>query len=201
MRKALIGGAMMGAALALAGCSSAGTAGKAQGGSTSPSVSSSSTAGSGGGTGKGSQTGEKSHTSAITFSPAKFGTTLTGTDRGLIFRIRLTKLLDPARPVGSRRAVPKGERLVGAKFVISEVKGLLYDDVEKDTLLIGGDNRTYEPSLSPVSGCRELSSIVLKKRASITGCVGFLLPKGVRVRVVEFQANAGSATNIEAWKV
>lgn len=196
MTRSLICAGLLAVGLGLAGCSS--SAGSASG--THPAHTSSHPAS----PGKSRTTKDdaaKTKTAAITLSPARFGATLTGTDRGLVFRIRLSKVLDPAHPEAAARPIPKGERLVGAKFVITETKGLLYDDIENDTLMLGSDNRTYEPTLLAASGCRELSTLVLKARASAVGCVNFLLPKGVKVRIVEFQANAGTANNIEAWKV
>ena len=135
--------------------------------------------------------------------PATVGSTLTGSEPGVTFKVKLMKVEDPAPPQNSTEAAPSGQRLIGVEFAITGVKGTYSDDANGAAVVIGTNSQTYQFSFSTIAACTNFNAgdFTVTRGQTAIGCVVFQLPDSVKVRQVQYQAGDGLGNSVLQWSV
>ena len=114
---------------------------------------------------------------------------------GVLYRVRLDLILDPAQPAGRPAAGQHGVRLIGVFFTVRAARGALRGvNVHREVAVMGSNGRTYTPVASPIAGYAGFrhGRVSVARGGSATGAVTFRLPAGVSVSTVTWAAGAGS---------
>jgi hypothetical protein len=119
--------------------------------------------------------------------------------------VTLLKVVDPARATGQFITQPSGSRFVGPEFrLISQGSGLFPGaDSVLDVTVKGSNSASYKSEtsvayLSNIVGCKNLGNqkAALARGQTLTGCVVFTIPDGVKVSLamVALAFSAASVT-------
>jgi hypothetical protein len=115
--------------------------------------------------------------------------------------VTLLKVVDPARATGQFITQPSGSRFVGLEFrLVSQGSGLFPGaDSVLDVTVKGSNSVSYksEPSvayLSNIVGCKNIGNekAALARGQTVTGCVVFTIPNGVKVAKVTYSEPGGT---------
>lgn len=117
------------------------------------------------------------------------GTPYTATDMdNNKMAVKLTKVMDPAKPADSYLGPDNGKRFVGAKFEIKGVSGTFDDDANSDAVAVGADGQTYQADFDDIAGCTNFNSgeFNVSPGQSSVGCVVFQVPNHVKVKSIQW---------------
>jgi hypothetical protein len=131
------------------------------------------------------------------------GSTIKLTDnKGVVYKVTLLKITDPAQPVNPFDAAPSGQVIAGVEFRITGVSGTANDSVDNDASVIGSNAQTYQSNDSGIYGCANFNdgSFVVAPGQSLIGCEAFVLPASVTVATIKWITDSGMG-NVGEWKI
>jgi hypothetical protein len=116
-------------------------------------------------------------------------------------KVKLVSVQDNASPLSPQESAPGGETLDTVTHRVTNLGPQPFQaNANGATATVGSDGRTYSPDIGyAAAGCTGFGSgatawsIDLPPGASETGCVSFVVPDGVAIKLVEFSPGANWA--------
>jgi hypothetical protein len=124
------------------------------------------------------------------------------TQKGNLFSVTLTKIVDPAQYTGTAATVA-AERFVGLSFTIDNTSGsAITPDAVKDAVVVVEGGQIYSDVNFTLSDCPALprGHLNIAPGSSSTGCVAFEIPMTASITEVQFEPAAGGAGNYGEWQ-
>jgi hypothetical protein len=122
---------------------------------------------------------------------------------GNLYRVTLTKVIDPAKG-GNQFTVPDaGKRFVGLVFRVKALTGSPKDeDANNDAVVVGSNGQSYSADFDGIAGYTSFDHGVIhvSQGETVTGAVTFQVPNGVTVSKVQWTALSGFGSEVE-WIV
>ena len=119
---------------------------------------------------------------------------------GNLYRVTLTKVIDPAQGENQFTVPDAGKRFVGLVFRVMAVTGSPRDeDANNDAVVIGSNGQTYSADFDGIAGYTNFDhgAIRVSTGETVTGSVTFQLPKDVKVSTVQWTALSGFGSTVE----
>ena len=119
---------------------------------------------------------------------------------GNLYRVTLTKVIDPAKGENQFTVPDAGKRLVGLVFRVKALTGSPKDeDANNDAVVIGSNGQNYSADFDGIAGYTNFDhgAIHVSKGETVTGSVTFQLPKDVTVSTVQWTALSGFGSTVE----
>jgi hypothetical protein len=125
-------------------------------------------------------------------------------DKGDAYSVALVRVIDPAKGADQYTTANPGERFVAAVFTIANAgSASTTDDANTNATVLGSNAVSYSADFDPVAECTNFNggTYQLGRGQSLTGCVVFQLPAGVKVARVQWSPNGGVGNaSPGAWK-
>jgi hypothetical protein len=119
---------------------------------------------------------------------------------GNLYRVTLTKVVDPAKGENQFTVADAGKRFVGLVFRVKALTGSPQDeDANNDAVIIGSNGQSYSADFDGIAGYTNFDhgAIHVSKGETVTGSVTFQLPKDVKVSTVQWTALSGFGSSVE----
>jgi hypothetical protein len=119
---------------------------------------------------------------------------------GNLYRVTLTKVIDPAKGENQFTVPDAGKRFVGLVFRVMAVTGSLRDeDANNNAVVIGSNGQTYSADFDGIAGNTNFhhGAIQVSTGETVTGSVTFQLPKDVKISTVQWTALSGFGATVE----
>lgn len=119
---------------------------------------------------------------------------------GNLYRVTLTKVIDPAQGESQLTVPDAGKRFVGLVFQVKALTGSPQDeDADNDAVIIGSNGQNYSADFESIAGYTNFDhgAIHVSKGETVTGSVTFQLPKNVKVSTVQWTALSGFGSRVE----
>jgi hypothetical protein len=119
---------------------------------------------------------------------------------GNLYRVTLTRVIDPATGENQFTVPDAGKRFVGLVFRIKAVTGSPRDeDANNDAVVIGSNGQNYSADFDGIAGHANFDhgAIQVSPGETVTGSVTFQLPKDVKVSTVQWTALSGFGSTVE----
>ena len=122
-------------------------------------------------------------------------------ENGNPYTVAQTTYWDPAQPVQYEGPDP-GTRLIAVEFRITDTGShQISDDANNNATVIGSNDQTYTSAVNSVTECTNFNDgeYQLNPGQSVTGCVVFELPDGVKLSKIEWSPNGGFGGGFGTW--
>jgi len=133
--------------------------------------------------------------------PGRIGSSFELKDgNGNLYRVTLTKVIDPANGENQFTVPDAGQRFVGLVFRVKALTGSPQDeDANNDAVIIGGNGQNYAADFEGIAGYTNFDhgAIHVSTGETVTGSVTFQLPKNVTVSTVQWTALSGFGSTVE----
>ena len=133
--------------------------------------------------------------------PGRIGSSFELKDgNGNLYRVTLTKVIDPARGENQFTVPDAGKRFVGLVFRVKALTGSPRDeDANNDAVVIGSNGKDYSADFDGIPGYANFDhgAIQVSTGETVTGSVTFQLPKDVKVSTVQWTALSGFGSTVE----
>jgi hypothetical protein len=119
---------------------------------------------------------------------------------GNLYRVTLTKVIDPATGENQFTVPDAGKRFVGLVFRVRAVTGSPRDeDANNDAVIIGSNGQTYSADFAGIAGNTNFhhGAIQVPTGETVAGSVTFQLPNDVKVSTVQWTALSGFGVAVE----
>jgi hypothetical protein len=119
---------------------------------------------------------------------------------GNLYRVTLTKVIDPAEGENQFTVPDAGKRFVGLVFRVKALTGSPQDeDANNNAVIIGSDGQNYSADFEGIAGNTNFDhgAIHVSKGETVTGSVTFQLPENVKVSTVQWAALSGFGSTVE----
>jgi hypothetical protein len=119
---------------------------------------------------------------------------------GNLYRVTLTKVIDPAEGENQFTVPDAGKRFVGLVFRVKALTGSPQDeDANNNAVIIGSNGQNYAADFDGIAGYTNFDhgAIHVSKGETVTGSVTFQLPKDVKVSTVQWTALSGFGSTVE----
>ena len=119
---------------------------------------------------------------------------------GNLYRVTLTKVIDPAQGENQFTVPDAGKRFVGLVFRVMAVTGSPRDeDANNDAVVIGSNGQDYSADFDGIAGNTNFDhgAIQVSTGETVTGSVTFQLPKDVKISTVQWTALSGFGATVE----
>lgn len=136
---------------------------------------------------------------------AKVGDTITlkGTEDGSKLDVTVVKTVDPAKPADEFTAPEDGHRWIGVQFQLLNTGSKAYSDSPGNgTQIVDAQGQQFTSTFADISaGPSMASGVNLKPGAKALGWVVFEVPKASKAAVVQFTMDSGFADQTGEWKL
>jgi hypothetical protein len=133
--------------------------------------------------------------------PGRIGSSFELRDgNGNLYRVTLTKVIDPAKGENQFTVPDAGKRFVGLVFRVKALTGSPQDeDANNDAVIIGSNGQNYSADFEGIAGYTNFDhgAIHVSKGETVTGSVTFQLPENVKVSTVQWTALSGFGSTVE----
>lgn len=133
--------------------------------------------------------------------PGRIGSSFEFEDgSGHLYRVTLTKVIDPAKGENQFTVPDAGKRFVGLVFRVKALTGSPQDeDANNNAVIIGSDGQNYSADFEGIAGNTNFDhgAIHVSKGETVTGSVTFQLPENVKVSTVQWTALSGFGSTVE----
>jgi hypothetical protein len=119
---------------------------------------------------------------------------------GNLYRVALTKVIDPAKGENQFTVPDAGKRFVGLVFRVKALTGSPQDeDANNNAVIIGSNGQNYAADFGGIAGYTNFDhgAIHVSKGETVTGSVTFQLPTNVKVSTVQWTALSGFGATVE----
>ena len=119
---------------------------------------------------------------------------------GNLYRVTLTKVIDPARGENQFTVPDAGKRFVGLVFRVKALTGSPQDeDANNNAVILGSNGQSYAADFEGIAGNTNFDhgAIHVSKGETVTGSVTFQLPENVKVSTVQWTALSGFGSTVE----
>ena len=134
-------------------------------------------------------------------SPGRIGSSFELKDgSGNLYRVTLTKVIDPATGKNQFTVPVAGKRFVGLVFRVKALTGSPRDeDANNDAAVIGSNGQNYSADFGGIAGYTNFDhgAIRVSPGETVTGSVTFQLPEDVKVSTVQWTALSGFGSAVE----
>ena len=120
-----------------------------------------------------------------------------------LYRVTLTKVIDPAKGENQFAAPDAGKRFVGLVFRVKALTGSPKDeDANNDAVVVGSNGQKYSADFDGIAGYTNFDHGVIhvSQGETVTGSVTFQVPNGVQVSTVQWTALSGFGSGV-GWIV
>ncbi len=118
--------------------------------------------------------------------------------------VTLVAVIDPAQGADQYTTPDPGKRFVGIELKIrNRSSGTDTNDANNNTTLVGSNDQDYTPDFFSLAECTNFDNgqYTLAQGQSVTGCVTFEVPTGVRITRIRYNPNSGFSTNNVSWVI
>jgi hypothetical protein len=133
--------------------------------------------------------------------PGRIGSSFELKDgNGNLYRVTLTKVIDPAKGENQFTVPDAGKRFAGLVFGVKALTGSPQDeDANNDAVIIGSNGQNYSADFEGIAGYTNFDhgAIHVSKGETVTGSVTFQLPENVKVSTVQWTALSGFGSTAE----
>ena len=119
---------------------------------------------------------------------------------GNLYRVTLTKVIDPATGENQFTVPDAGKRFVGLVFRVKALTGSPRDeDANNDAVVIGSNGQNYSADFAGIAGYTNFDrgAIRVSTGETVTGSVTFQLPKNMKISTVQWTALSGFGSTVE----
>jgi hypothetical protein len=119
---------------------------------------------------------------------------------GNLYRVTLTKVIDPAKGENQFTVPDTGKRFVGLVFQVKALTGSPQDeDANNNAVIIGSNGQSYAADFAGIAGYTNFDhgAIHVSNGETATGSVTFQLPEDVKVSTVQWTALSGFGATVE----
>jgi hypothetical protein len=116
------------------------------------------------------------------------------------FNLAVTAVIRNAQPDNNFDAAPSGQYLLGIVEVFRGVSGTYQDDVNNETVAIGSNGQSYQPSFGGIAHYTNFDNgqVTVSARQTSVGAVTFDIPHGVVIDEITYAPGGGTPAS---WKV
>ena len=119
---------------------------------------------------------------------------------GNLYRVTLTKVIDPAEGENQFTVPDAGKRFVGLVFQVKALTGSPRDeDANNNAVVVGGNGQNYSADFDGIAGYTNFAHGVIQvpQGETVTGSVTFQLPKDAKISTVQWTALSGFGSTVE----